>query len=92
MAFTKEEAVEETATPDHFGRLLNEIRKLHETRNATYRNSPMNILPESYFLNQIVIKAMRAEQSIDSSKCEEELMDNIVYSMLVILRKRGVTV
>jgi hypothetical protein len=87
----KDSVVEET-TVDEFEYLLGQIKQLRANKKDEYRNSPINILPPEYFLAQIVIKSMRAEQCIDDKKCIEELMDSIIYSMLVILRKKGVTV
>lgn len=75
-----------------FKDICDELVELQNSKGQGYKNSPMNILPPEYWLSQIVIKAMRAEQSTNVDKTIEELKDNIVYSVLMILRLKGIHV
>jgi hypothetical protein len=75
-----------------FQDICNELLALKSVRTGKYKNSPINILPIQYWLSQIVVKAVRAEQCTTEDLSEEELMDVAVYSLLAILKKRGATI
>jgi hypothetical protein len=89
MGLNDNESVKKEHT---FESLCAEIVKLHKNKNGQYRNSPMNILPASYWLNQIAIKAIRAEQATSDEKVIEELTDTAVYALMTILRIRGIAI
>jgi hypothetical protein len=72
--------------------IFDEIIELKLARNGGYTDSPINILPDRYWLAQIVIKAMRAEQSTTKDKCNEELDDLIAYAVLEKLKMAGYTI
>lgn len=95
MAFNKPDETPEEVIPKmgatDFKGIINEIVAVAERKNGKYKESPINILPTSYWLNQIVIKALRAEQSEAESDTEEELVDTIVYSIRTLIKIRGGT-
>jgi hypothetical protein len=91
MAIDKAQEIEVNPVMEatDFNGIVKEITRLGETKNAKYKDSPINILPTSYWLNQIVIKALRAEQSTNEANAEEELTDVIVYSIRTLIKIRG---
>lgn len=73
-------------------KMVSDIIELKMKRNSGYTDSPLNILPDRYWLAQIVIKAVRAEQSNTPKKMEDELDDLIVYALLEKLKLHGLSI
>lgn len=86
---TPEQPERPKTADDELREMVDSLLKLKLTKNSKYTDSPINILPDKYWLAQIVIKAMRAEQCKDASERVAELDDVIVYCLLEKLKTAG---
>jgi hypothetical protein len=75
-----------------FQDMCDEIVALQSGKAEKYKDSPFNILPKQYWLSQVAVKAVRAEQCLTDDMAEEELLDVAVYSLLTILKLRGMKI
>jgi len=64
--------------------IMTEVTKVKEQRGQEYRNEPRHSVPLEVLLGMVRYKAVRAHESIKTTKTRDELVDIINYTLFAI--------
>jgi hypothetical protein len=95
MAFKTEkqdpwEDTDKSASDVTFKSICDMLVEMQQGKQTGYRVSPINELPLDVWLAQVQIKATRAKYATSEDKLLDELRDTAVYSILAMLKIKGI--
>jgi len=82
----KPQRLQKKSERQSFAFILEKIRDYIDAKDGVYKKDPMYKIDIEDALSQLKIKAIRAQLVVHKAKLEDELMDCVIYSILIMER------